>query len=493
VRAAGLAFTFNASSVVVQTGGVIFLARILGPQEFGLVEMVAVFALLLQNFTVNGFADAIVQKDRLDQPEVSNFFWLNVSVGVGLALLLMLAGPLIAWFYREPRLIPLAAVVALSVAAAGLGTQHTALLKRNFLFFEASLAEFLGSALSLGLGLLMAFAGAGYWSLAARRVAQPAITTAFSWIWCHWRPDRPSFSQGTGGLAKFGFNVWGNVSLQYVRENFDTMVVGRYFGSEVLGHYGRAYQFSRLLPSQIGYALSDVALSTLSTLSGDATRFRHYFSRMLETMALVSMQAACLLTIVGPAFLMLLLGPQWTHTGAMFAAFGPGTGVAVLYRTHGWLHMALGRPHRWWQWSIVATIVTVSGYIVALSLGLGPVSIAATFSVSMHLLLLPALWFAGRPHNFSIGFLLKPIWRYWVSALVTCVVILGIQRASWGGSSTPTVIELVWLSAECVLIYGACVVALHGGIAPISRLIGVLSELRPKRTPTAAAQAASSS
>jgi len=481
VRAAWFTFAFNSSSTAIQTVGVIVLARILGPHDFGLVEMVAVFAFLLQTFSVDGFTEAVIQKDSIRNSEMNSFFWVNVLVSTCLALSLALAGPLIAWFYGDARLALLSAAFSLSVMAAGLGTQHAALLKRNFYFFDSSLAEFLGAILSTMLGLIMALTGAGYWSLVARRIAQPAIVTAVVWIRCRWRPCRPALSRETAGLAKFGLNIWGNASLHFFRENFDRILVGRFYGAEMLGHYGRAFHFSRLLPGQIAYPLSDVALSALSAVATDPVRFRRYFSRILETMAFVSTLAACLLTLVGPTLLTWLLGPQWALAGTMFAALGPGAGIAVLYRTHGWLHMSLGRPHRWWQWSIAATTLTVSGYLAALPYG--PFGVAAAYSVAMHLLIVPALWFAGRPLRFSIGFLLKPIWRYWLSAFITCVVILTARKAGVTAypSGTPTLTGQLWMSVESVALYVACVTAIYGGIAPFSRLIGVLGELRVNR------------
>jgi PST family polysaccharide transporter len=481
VRAAGLSFAFHSSSTVIQTGGLIILARLLGPEEFGLVEMVTVVAFLLQTFSVDGFSEAIIQKDTLTRSEVNTFFWMNVGVWVVLTLPLLLAGPLIASFYNEPRVTPIAVALSLSVVAAGIGAQHTALLKRSFQFYEASLSEFLGAVLSVVLSLVMAFAGAGYWSLVARRVAQPAISSAAAWVWCHWRPSWPSFSAEARGLSRFALNIWGNVSLHFFRENIDRIVIGRYFGPEALGHYGRAFHFSRMLSSQIANPLSYVALSVLSALANDAARFRRYFSRILETMAFVSILAACLLTIVGPALLILLLGPQWARASTMFAAFGPGAGIEVLYRTHGWLHMSLGRPDRWWQWSIGAAVVTVLSYLGALYWG--PEAVAIAYSVSIHILILPGLWFAGRPMDLSLGFILKPIWRYWLSGVVTCLVIYGLGHATWGGgSSDTTLLELVWVSAECVLMYAACVVVLHGGIAPFTSLIDVVADLRRRRT-----------
>jgi PST family polysaccharide transporter len=173
----------------------------------------------------------------------------------------------------------------------------------------------------------------------------------------------------------------------------------------------------------------------------------------------------------------------------MFAAFAPGTGIAVLYKTLGWLHMSLGRPQRWWQWSIAATVVTIVCYLIALLFG--PIAVAAAYSISMHLLILPALWFAGRPLQLSVGFFVKPIWRHWVAALATCLVVFGLGQVTWGGSPHASLSQLVWLSAECTAMYALLVVLLHGGITPFRRLFDMLFDMRHKRTPSAVPQAAS--
>src|SRR3989442_8599796 len=129
----GVSITLLAQACVfvVSTVGTIVLARLLTPHDFGLVAMVLAFSFLLQNFGLNGFVEAIIQRENIDHKQVSTLWWINVGINLVLALSFLALAPAIAWFYGESLLKPIVAVIAVSILFGGLSTQHQALLRRN--------------------------------------------------------------------------------------------------------------------------------------------------------------------------------------------------------------------------------------------------------------------------------------------------------------------------------------------------------------------------
>jgi O-antigen/teichoic acid export membrane protein len=135
VRGAGAMVFSQTLGFMIQITSTIILARLLAPEDFGLVAMVTTFSLLLQNFGMNGFTEAIIQKEDINHEMISTLFWINAGISLALTLFFMAMAPLLGSFFREPRLQLITVVVALSIISTGLSTLHSALLKRNMQFY----------------------------------------------------------------------------------------------------------------------------------------------------------------------------------------------------------------------------------------------------------------------------------------------------------------------------------------------------------------------
>ena len=118
LRGAGATVFSHFSMFAIQLIGTIILARLLTPDDFGLVAMVATFSILLQNFGVRGFTEATIQSDAINHRKISTVFWIHVALSILLTLLFVALSPLIAWFYKEPRLEAIAIVIAATPTAA---------------------------------------------------------------------------------------------------------------------------------------------------------------------------------------------------------------------------------------------------------------------------------------------------------------------------------------------------------------------------------------
>ena len=147
------------------------------------------------------------------------------------------------------------------------------------------------------------------------------------------------------------------------------------------------------------------------------------------------MAASADLTLVGSDVVRLVLGPQWSESGRIFALFGPGIGVMLLCSAVGWIHLSIGQPGRWLRWTLVELVLTVSLFLAVLAWG--PAGIAAAWSVSYWVLLIPGFWYAGRPIGFGVSSLLAAIWKYSVAALAAGLAAAAMLRSTpfWGTAS----------------------------------------------------------
>ena len=474
---AGASVTFIAQlcSFGLGIAGTVILARLLTPRDFGLVTMVLAFSLLLQNFGVNGFIEATIQKENLNHEHVNALFWVNAAINLGLALLFMASAPLLVWFYKEPLLGPIVVGIAVSILFSGLSTQQQALLRRNMEFRKVAVTDVGATLASLAVAIVLARLGWGYWALVARWVAVPVVTTVLAWVLCEWRPGLPVRTEGVGPMLRFAFNTYGNFVLFYVGKTVDKILVGRLQGSQALGSYDRAYQLSTTLPSQALTPLNSVAMSVFSRLADNPPKYRHTYVAMLSIFSFVSMPASAVLALTGNDLILFVLGPQWASSGPIFSVFGLSIGMLVMYHTHAWLHLSLGTPERWLRWSIVSLVVTV--LLIVGGLQFGPIGVAAGYSASLYILTPPALWYAGRPVGLKVSSVVSGVWKYFVSALAAGLICRFIMTKYGLMAHANHLPRIIVTSVLCTAIYLLLIVALYGGVRPISQFIRVLREM----------------
>lgn len=218
IRGAGATIFSRILSFLAQLFSIIVLARLLTPVDFGLVAMVTIVSLLLQNCGVNGFTEAIIQRESINHKMASTLFWINVFISITLTLLFIAMAPIIAWFYKEPRLYSIAIGISISIISGGLTTLHMALLQRNMQFYISSGIEVGAKVTSVMIAIILAWQGWGYWALVAGAVALPLTIAVGAWIFCRWRPGLPASGSGIIPMLKFALNTYGNFALKYSRE-----------------------------------------------------------------------------------------------------------------------------------------------------------------------------------------------------------------------------------------------------------------------------------
>jgi O-antigen/teichoic acid export membrane protein len=480
LRGTSVTVVGQACTYGIATIGTIIPARLLTPQDFGLVTMALYLSLLLQNFGTNGFLEATIQRESIHQKQISTLHWINVACSGVLTLLFVAAAPAIAWLYHEPLVEPVVRAIAITILLGSLGNQHQALLRRNMQFSRIAAIDVASTFISITVAILLAWRGWGYWALVARWIVCPLVAAVGAWLLCGWRPSRPARGTGVRPMLKFALNTYGNYVLLYFTKTMDKLLVGRFNGSQALGNYDRAYQLSNMLPSQLLSPLNSVAMSAFSRLSSDKTKYRHTYLNLLSILTLVSMPASALLTVIGHDLILFLLGAKWESAGRLFSVFGVSIGVMMMYYTSAWLHLSLGTPDRWLKFTIISFVLTAVLFMMGLHFG--PLGIAWAYSIALYLLTGPALWYAGRPINLTVGALIRTVWKPSVIAVVAgglSWLALNGHLLTAGLTLSNLALRIAVGSTLCIGIYVGLTLALSGGSKPFSELIRILRDMRP--------------
>jgi len=478
VRGAGATLVSSAFAMVIQIVSTMILARLLTPRDFGLMTMVTTFSLLFTNFGLNGFTEAILQSDDINNFLVSNLFWINLAAGFVLTMGFAAAGSLLARFYGDPLVARVAIGVSATIFITSISVQHLALLKRAMRFPAVSANDVFARIVGGGVAVWGVGGGGGYWALVAGAVVLSLSTSIGAWYLCRWIPSLPRRVAGTRSMVRFAMHAYGRFSVNYFARNLDNLLVGWRFGSISLGFYKKAYDLFALSASQSTAPLTNVAVSALSRFKGTPAKYRQHLLSALAVTAFVGMGLAADLTLVGRDLIRLLLGPGWESAGRIFTFFGPGIGVMLIYYIHGWIHLSLGRADRWLRWGVVEVTVTCLLFLVALRWG--PVGIAAAWTVSFWILTIPAFHYAGKPIGLGVGPVLAAMWKYVLASLfagcVCAAIIQQIPSLLTAPGSAGAAVRIAAITALSGSLYLIVVILLHRSYAPFREIAEVMRE-----------------
>ncbi|HEY6377529.1 MAG TPA: lipopolysaccharide biosynthesis protein [Edaphobacter sp.] len=417
----------QAASFVLRLGSLMILARLLGPKDFGLVGMVTAFTGVLDLFRDFGLSAATVQRKTVSNEQISTLFWINLMFGVVLALGLIAMAPTIAAFYSEPRLVRVTIVLATGIIFNAAGVQHLALLQREMRFTILAVIGVVSLFLSTAIAIAGARAGYGYWSLVAMAVALPLTTTLGGWLATCWVPELPRRNTGIRSMIRFGGTLTLTGLTVYVASNFDKVLLGRFWGVDAIGLYGRAYQLISVPTSNLNAAAGEVAFSALSRLQDDPARRRNYFLKGFSLVLGLTLPLTVACAFFANDVVLVLLGAKWKDAAPIFRWLAPTILVFAIANPLSWLLSASGRVGRLMKMSLVIAPVLILAYVIGLPHG--PKGVACAYSVVMTLWLIPLVCWAVHGTEISVGDIVRTASPPLVSSVVAGGLALGVGLA----------------------------------------------------------------
>jgi PST family polysaccharide transporter len=375
--------------------GTIILARLLLPEDYGLVGMVAVVTGFISVFKDLGLSAATIQKSEVTNEQVSTLFWLNVSLSAGLMIVTAALAPAVAWFYGEPKLTAITLAYAAGFLFGGLTVQHEALLRRRMRFAALATAEIISLVISIFVAIVLAWRGARYWALIASQLTLGFTYLIVIWSACRWRPGLPVRNSGVRSMLAFGGRLTGFSVVNYFARNLDNMLIGRFWGAEQLGLYARAYQLLLLPIDQINTPITSVAVPALSRLKDEPERYRSAYLRLLEKVALLTMPLMAFMIASSEQLIRIVLGEKWLGVSRIFALLGIAGLVQPIANTTGWLFVTQGRTAEMFKWGLIGSTIIMFAIIGGLSWG--AVGVAASYSLTITIVVVPLLlWYVTR-------------------------------------------------------------------------------------------------
>jgi PST family polysaccharide transporter len=385
--------TLSAQGVkfVIQTATTMVLARLLTPQDYGLQGMVLAVTGFLMLFQDAGLGMATVQRLEVTHEQTSTLFWVNVAFGAILAAICAASAPILVAFYHEPRLYWVAVVSGATFVFSGLAAQHAALLQRGMRFVTQAKIGVISLLAGSVTGIVMAFLGCRYWSLVGMAMATSIATTGLVWLAVPWVPGPPRRGSGVGSMLRFGGVATLNSFVVFLAWNAEKILLGRFWGADALGLYGRAFQLVTLPVQQFERSLSGVAFPALSRLQHDAVRLAKSFLKAYSLHISLTIPVTITCALFAEEIVRIVLGPKWMAAAPIFRLLAPVALVFAVANPLSWLVTSKGQMGRLLSITMATTPLVILG--IVLGLGHGPEGVALGYSSAMTLVLIPiAAW-----------------------------------------------------------------------------------------------------
>ena len=416
VAAQGAQFLLNFGSIII-------LARLLTPRDFGLVAMVTAIMGFFRIFNEAGLSTATIQCDGITHAQVSNLFWTNIIVGATISLMLAIGAPVVAFFYREPRLISITLALCITFLFTTSTVQHVAILKREMRFKMIALIQVCSVGAGIVTGIVMALLKFGYWSLVGMQIITPLIAFLLTWTISTWRPQLPVWKSGTRSLLNFGANLTASSFLWSLARGSDGLLIGRVYGPSSVGLYSRAAAIiSRPVDQLIG-PIESVFVPLLSRLQTQPARYRRILLETYEVVAIASFLLAGLFFALAHPLTLVVLGPKWEQAAGIVAGFTLVAAYSPISSVCTWLLTSQGRGRDFLRLSVISSSVVLASFVTGLPFG--PTGVAISYSAACLFIVLPAdHYIAGRQGPVTT----RDLWGRFFRHLPMCGVVGG---ATW--------------------------------------------------------------
>ncbi|ETK07051.1 hypothetical protein T230_09175, partial [Tannerella sp. oral taxon BU063 isolate Cell 1/3] len=294
------------SNFVQQVIGMAFgiaIARILSPDDYGLVAMLAIFTAIANTVMDSGFTTALINKKTVKHRDYNAVFWFNVFAAIGMYVILFFVAPLIAHFYKQPILTDLSRILFLSFIIAAVGIAHNAYLLKKIMAKQRGIIDMAAVFCSGTVGLILALNGFAFWGLVAQQLTQISVAVLLRCYYSPWRPTLEFDFTPLKEMFGFGVKIFTTNIFYQVTGNLFPVVLGRYYGKTLTGYYAQGNKWSILSSSVVLTGFNNVAQPVLVEARDDIRRQLKIFRKMLRFGAFLTFPTLLGLAFISTGFL----------------------------------------------------------------------------------------------------------------------------------------------------------------------------------------------
>ena len=397
----------------------IILARILFPEDFGLMGIAAIFINFAKRLANFGFSAALVQKKEIEKAHIDSMFWFNTTIYGLISVGIYMGAAVAGEFFKNPELKNILPFVALAFLIESLSSVPDAVLKRKLKFKILAFSRLLRNMVNITLAIVMAILGFGVWSLVWGIVIGNFVRLLYILKNSGWRPSFKFSLNHLKEMAGFGVGVSLANYLNFFIKNTDYFLIGKFLGVTPLGFYERAFNLVNMTRRRVARNIKGVLFATYSQIQDENERIRLGLNRVLKSVSILSYPVHVLLFFIAPALIFNLYGAKWIPTIKplqIMCFSGIINSLVVVFPP---VLMSKKKVFSWTLLQIIYFIVLVIAILVALPYGISSIALAVALSSIIYLI--GMIFITSKTIGFTFGdFWLtqRDLWLYIVPAVI---------------------------------------------------------------------------
>lgn len=405
-RGASYTVAGQLARIVVMFAGTVVLARLLSPEDFGLVAIVAAlvaFGELARDF---GLSTAAAREKNLTKAQQSNLFWINTALGFLLAALAYALAPLVSSAFSDDSLLDIVRWTSVVFVINGVATQFRAELNRKLDFKRLALVDTVPVMVGLVSAVVfVVYVNADYWALVCQQLVTAAAGLLLAVLTARWMPGMPNRRGSVRPLLSFGLGLFGTQGVAYFTRNVDNLSLGYFWGPAELGMYSRAYQLLMVPLNQISAPLTRVAVPILTRVVDQRERFDSFLrTGQLVGGVVLGVGYGILFGLADP-IVHIMFGESWGPMVPIFQALAIGGIFRALNQVTFWVFLAKGATGAQFRFYLVSQPLVIVSMLAGLPWG--AVGVAVGHSIGYGINWLVSYWWCGRVTDTALGGLFR--------------------------------------------------------------------------------------
>lgn len=407
----------------------VILARLITPEEFGILGLTAIFFSLAGQLQLCGFGAALIRKQDRTQTDCSTVFWYTVGASALLSLLLFAAAPLFADFFKQPPLVNLTRVSAILLFVNGTASVHQALYQARRDFKTPALIGLFSTLIAMPFTIWAAYCGWSYWALMAQGVISGALSMLAYWIFSPWKPSFLWSNAAFLEFFRFGIKLVCSGMLTSLYQEGRALIIGKFYSPAQLGNYNKGSHLVSLSSDMMNSTLSGVIYPILSTIQDDEERLIAVYRKYIRLNNLVAQFLLLSFAFYSRPLILFLYGNAWEEAFTYAQILCWGYAINQLSSINTNLYMVKGRTDIILKINVIMRIVSFSSMLLAACFSVTAFCYAAVLSALVWLLL--CLYYTSSICALSFRMQVSDFSSYVMFAVIANLPAMVITRTEW--------------------------------------------------------------
>lgn len=404
----------------------IFLARLLLPEEFGLIGIITVFIAVSNSIIDSGFTNALIREENASQDDYSTVFYFNIAMSVIMYLTLFISAPLISKFFNEPMLVSILRILSLTLIINSFGLIQKTMLTKKINFRSQTAINIIASVSSGVIAIFLAYKGFGVWSLVIRTIIMQILQAVLLSLSNKWLPSFVFKVESFKRLFGFGWKMMVSGIIDTIYNNLYYLIIGRFFSTTQLGYYTNAQKLRDVASTSITTSVQKVSYPVLSNLQTEEDKLKSAYKKIIKNTVFVTFPVMVGLAVVAKPLITIVFGEKWIGSIFFFQLLAVDGMIFPLHVINLNILQVKGRSDLFLKLEVIKKVLSVAIIAIALIGGFGIEGLICAAIIDSYISYFINSHFSGKFVSYSTKDQIKDILPIFVASLLMGLVTYGV-------------------------------------------------------------------